>query len=458
MRGFGTGSLNNPDDKQSGNHAYQWLVRGRHLSPDASGDLPATMVKVATLQKYGLSGTKVQAGQNAMSDRLEIAVAGSGIAGLAVASFLARQGHKVVVYDAFDAPAPVGSGLVIQPVGQAVLDRLGCLDPLAAQGARIERMFGTLAGSGKVALDVRYDAAIAGRFGLALHRGALFDALMAVAQESGVQIHPGHCVTDTQMDGPRRRLIFRNGQRSDAFDLIIDATGAGSPLSPLQSKLLPFGALWATVDMVEKEPFGRSTLIQKYERSEKMAGVLPIGRVPGQTGPKAAIFWSLPAAQIRHMHQFDFAKWRAEARALWPAFAAFADQLSGPADLTPAVYSHGTLWRSVDQAMVHIGDAAHRASPQLGQGANMALLDAMALAHAIGNYGLDGFAAPYLRARRFHLWVYQTASWLFTPLYQSHGRVPPFLRNQVMRANRIWPVPQLLARLVCGELVPPGAR
>ncbi|MCP5072369.1 MAG: NAD(P)-binding protein [Rhodobacteraceae bacterium] len=51
----------------------------------------------------------------------QIGIAGCGIGGLAAAGFLAHQGYDVTVYDQFDAPAPVGSGLVFQPVGLAVI-------------------------------------------------------------------------------------------------------------------------------------------------------------------------------------------------------------------------------------------------------------------------------------------------------------------------------------------------
>ena len=55
---------------------------------------------------------------------LNIAIAGAGVAGLAAAILLRRQGHCVTIFEQFEKPAPVGSGLVIQPVGLAVLDEL----------------------------------------------------------------------------------------------------------------------------------------------------------------------------------------------------------------------------------------------------------------------------------------------------------------------------------------------
>ena len=44
---------------------------------------------------------------------MQISIAAAGIGGLAAAALLAQAGHGVTVYDQFDAPRPVGSGLVI---------------------------------------------------------------------------------------------------------------------------------------------------------------------------------------------------------------------------------------------------------------------------------------------------------------------------------------------------------
>ena len=46
---------------------------------------------------------------------IDIAIAGCGLAGLATALLLHRDGHRVTLFERFDAPRPVGSGLMIQP-------------------------------------------------------------------------------------------------------------------------------------------------------------------------------------------------------------------------------------------------------------------------------------------------------------------------------------------------------
>ena len=384
---------------------------------------------------------------------MRIAIAGAGIGGLAAAAALARDGHDVTIHDRFATPRPVGSGLVIQPVGQDVLARIGALDAAAAMGNPVTRMMGVEAQAGRRVLDVHYDLHGTGRHGLAIHRAALFDALLRAAQAAGARLEAGRTVTGR--DGQRLRLA--DGTLTDPCDLIVDALGAASPLSPLVGRPLPYGAIWGTVDWPDTD-LPRDQLRQCYRRADRMVGVLPLGRFPGRSGFKAALFWSLPADGHDAWLSKGLETWRDEATTLWPAVAPFAAQITDPAQMTMARYSHGTLRRPAGPGIAHIGDAAHRASPQLGQGANMALLDALALTRALRCCDVDLALRHYVAARRWHVRIYQTFSAAFTPQYQSNSHALPWLRDRVLfPASQVAPVPRLLSALVCGTMLPPLA-
>ncbi len=67
-----------------------------------------------------------------------------------------------------------------------------------------------------------------------------------------------------------------------------------------------------------------------------------------------------------------------------------------------------------------LGDAAHAMSPQLGQGVNLALCDALALEDAVAVTGdLHLALSGYAHARRRHVRFYSLASRWLTPLFQS---------------------------------------
>ena len=390
---------------------------------------------------------------------MRIGIAGAGIGGLAAAALLARDGHEVALFDQFDKPRPVGSGLVIQPVGQHVLDVLGAGAAARAKGALIHRMLGREVIRDKPVLDVTYDPLGRGHHGLAIHRASLFDALYAVVQEAQIDLHPASRVVATHL-GPKGRLLEQEGKgRTEPFDLVIDASGATSALSPLNGKALPYGAIWGTVPWPDSTDLPATQLSQRYRYAERMIGVLPIGSLPGSDIPMAAIFWSMPQGDHAKWCATPLDDWKSDATALWPQMAPFLETVKDHADMTMARYTHGTLRRSVAERLGYLGDAAHRASPQLGQGANMALLDAYALAWSLRQCRDVGEALTmYVRSRRWHIGIYQAMSWAFTPQYQSDSRALPWLRDNVlMPVSRIPPVPRILSALVCGTLVPPVA-
>ena len=146
-----------------------------------------------------------------------------------------------------------------------------------------------------------------------------------------------------------------------------------------------------------------------------MIGVLPIGRLAEDEGKQAAFFWSLKTDDHPAWLREGLQSWKGRVCGLWPDTGVLLDHISDPAQLALASYGHHTLPLPFGERIVFIGDSAHSTSPQLGQGANMALLDVAALAQAFEDnddlasraIGLCAIAAPACAAlsgavRRLH--------------------------------------------------------
>lgn len=383
---------------------------------------------------------------------LDIAIAGCGVAGLACATLLRRLGANVVLFDRLETPQPLGSGIILQPVGLRVLDEIGAGDAIRDLGAPITRLYGGAAPRGNVVLDVRYVARGKNApCGLGVHRGALFQVLYDAALAAGGEIESGRDIAGVR----DRRLVFADGRVSASFDLVVDALGMRSPLSGGAPKPLPFGALWASLDWAG--PFDGAALEQRYRQARKMVGVLPIGRLKGETRKQAAFFWSLKHGDRAAWAAMPIEVWKDEVRALWPETEPLLAQIYRHEDMVFAAYAHRTISDPVSRDCVHIGDAWHCASPQLGQGANMALLDALALARALETQSnLDAALGEYARTRALHIKLYQLASWMFTPAYQSDSAAFAFVRDWIMAPlSRAPPAPAILAGLVAGEIGAP---
>lgn len=384
---------------------------------------------------------------------LDVCIAGMGIGGLTLAILLREAGHCVVIYDRMERPGPVGSGFILQPTGLAVLDRIGIGDDTRMLGAPISRMFGRTCPSNRVVLDVEYPH---DRPGYGIQRSILFSLLHERAIACGADVEHARCVNGVST-GQRPHLIFEDGRRSPTFDLVVDALGSRSPLLGRYGRDLAYGALWTTVPWNDECGLAMDALEQRYRQSRQMVGILPVGRSQIGGADMATFFWSLRRDAHDAWRARGMDGWRADVAHLWPEIAPVAASLGEP---SRALYRHHTDGRPVEAGLARIGDAFHSASPQLGQGANMAMLDALALATSLTTErDLDAALSRYVRRRRSHIRTYQVLSRLFTPFYQSDGVILPFVRDRVAAPLSRNPIARrILTGMVSGTIGDPVSK
>lgn len=365
-----------------------------------------------------------------MRQPLDIAIIGAGVAGLAAATLLTRAGHRVVLHERFETSRPLGSGLMLQPTGLAALGRLGIRETTEGLGARIGRLYG-ITDRGATIFDLAYADLAPGAYAVGIHRAALHGELWKAFATSGALLETGRPIVDIESRADGRCALYDEQGRSGAsFDLVIDASGARSrfrsKVSPSTARDFGYGAVWAAVPDIG---IADGRLAQRYVAARIMIGYLPVGRAVAGGPPLAALFWSLkpPAYQ---QWRGEFESWRDEIIGLWPELDPVVTGLSGPDDLTLASYVHYTAKTPFKGALALIGDSAHATSPQLGQGANNGLLDAMALTDALATCpDIPSALAAYARIRRAHVRFYQLASQVMTPFFQSDSPILARLRD-----------------------------
>ncbi len=377
-----------------------------------------------------------------------IGIVGCGVAGPAAAALLARDqgggaGHRVTIFERAAPLRPVGAGLLLQPTGMHVLDKLGVLGPILQCGERVDRLTG-ITRSGRGVLDLAYADLEPGLFGLGISRGTLFETMLGAVRASGAQVREGveivRLVHDTH---GRPALVDVGGATHGPFDLVLLCGGARSRLGSLLSKARPYpwGAVWALVPDPDRTFAG--VLSQVYDSTTRMIGFLPTGEaeVNGYRGPTVSMFWSVRTGEIDALRAGGeaFAAWKREAAAMAARICGehLVEAVDSPEMLTPAVYFDTKAAARLPSGVAMLGDAAHAMSPQLGQGANLALWDALVLAEELergsdeGTAGIDAAVARYSARRRRHVNFYRRMSWLLTPIFQSDRRWISPLRDRL---------------------------
>ena len=381
---------------------------------------------------------------------MAVAIIGAGVAGICAAIYVSKHGIEVDVYERAPALSAVGSGIMLQPSGMAVLHELGALDHCLQNGAAVTGVYGTSALCKRVILDTRYDHWRPGAHGLGIHRSVLLDALYARAKDAGVRFHFGTEVSD-YLPGPTIQLKLDHGWAKDAYEALIIASGRGSSLqykAPISHSKRPYGwgALWATVEAPDS--MASPQLRQWYRKSQQMFGILPIGRSHADGKEMCSLFWSQRVDLFTDLLEGDggLERWKDQVRLLTgDQGKPFLDKIESKDQLVLSSYSDIQMSDWHHENVLAIGDCAHSMSPQLGQGANMALVDASALsrcylASALSSCYLESDSKndwpeifrDYSSQRGEHLRFYQSASRMLTPLFQSDSRIAPLVRDFIL--------------------------
>jgi len=391
---------------------------------------------------------------------MNIAIVGCGPAGLCCALQLAKQDHQITLFERMSDLAMQGSGVIIQPIGLAALELLGIRAEIEHYGQPIQTVIGRSGEHNRLSVHVDYSRLSGINYALGLQRGALFNVLYRKVIENGVQIITNVAIESLHyLHDNRIRLEDENKEIHGEFDFVIDASGAYSKLRKFAvqntiSKPLHYGSLWSKVDLDTDVNFDRHKMELHSDNYNVGIGLMPIGKLALQDKPQIALFWNMKWQNYPQWRAGDLDEWKNNCIEKWPSTKPFLQKISHHDQMYLAKFIYHRLPKPFGNNLAFVGDAAHATNPQLGQGINMSLVDAVVLAWALQQHrDLPSALALYANTRKSHVVFYQTMARILTPFYQSDNAAAIYCRDKLYGPLcKIPLVRTLTAKLISGQI------
>jgi FAD-dependent urate hydroxylase len=358
-----------------------------------------------------------------MPDRRRVLVVGGGIAGLALAPLLARIGVAVELVEREPAWRHAGTGIYLPGNAARSLRALGLEARVASRAVEIARQrFCDRRGRLLCEVDVGELWAAVGPC-LALHRAELHALLREAADQ--VPIRLGLAVERlTQREGVV--AVQFSDRTSGEYDLVVGADGVHSAVRRLTfapaAAPRPVGQVgWR---FLAPRPPEVTTWSVMLGRGTALL-TLPFDR------DRVYCYCDVVSARDHDTPERDSAE---QLRELFSEFAEPAATLlaglDAVADIHVSTIEEVALDRWARERVVLIGDAAHATSPNMAQGAAMALEDALVLADCLQRIPAIPGAIAAFEARR-----QPRTEWVRA---QTHRRdrtryLPSTIRDAVLR-------------------------
>jgi 2-polyprenyl-6-methoxyphenol hydroxylase-like FAD-dependent oxidoreductase len=330
----------------------------------------------------------------------KVAIAGSGVSGLAAAIQLAKAGVEVDVFEAKLELSTLGSGISLQGNALRVFDALGAWDDIRAAGYPFEGLNLRAPGPGAPIVADLPDVKTGGPdypAAMGMPRPALASILLDHARKAGANVRFGAKVTGLEQNDEGVE-VFVGGASAGTYDLLIGADGISSAVRGLvgiETKPEPTGmGIWRSFVSRPAEVV-RSELY--YGGPVYIAGYTP-------TGEDTMYAFLVEKAQDRvGVSDEDATRiMLEESRAYDGPWNSIRADLEGGAHANYTWFTKHIVEGSWNRGrVVLIGDAAHSCPPTIAQGAAQGLEDALVLTELLtGRDAVDASLWDEFHARR----------------------------------------------------------
>lgn len=391
---------------------------------------------------------------NEQPQEFDIVIIGAGIVGATLAALLAKTNSKIAVVEstqtnAFDLESDFELRVsAISRASQRALESAGAWQKILSKRAHPYQAMQVWdqGGSG----EIRFDAGDVGEpdIGCIVENTVIQRSLVEVLEDcTAIQLFCPSKIVSLSQHGDSQLVTLDTGEQLKS-PLVVGADGPRSPVRELAGLSVhreDYGQK-GLVAVVKTERFHQDTAWQRFLSGGPLA-FLPLNR------GYSSIVWSLPADSADRMLMLDDAVFKLQlAEAFEHKLGAITEL--GPRAAFPLVGSHAE--RYVAQGIALLGDAAHTIHPLAGQGVNLGIKDAVALADILSplstrEWGSFKRLRQYERARKGDNLVTLKAMEGFKLLFGHHSSIVKQARNTGLNIfNTIPIVKQQIMRKAMG--------
>jgi 6-hydroxynicotinate 3-monooxygenase len=333
-----------------------------------------------------------------MTEKLNIAIVGAGMGGLASAAALLKAGHDVTVYEQARQFTRLGAGIQIGCNAMHVLRGLGLEERLRADTFYPRSWNNRDWKTGEVMFDILFGSDAEQAYGapyLLAHRGDLHAALASAVPPEHIRLN--HRLTGIDQTADGVRLTFENGNVVTA-DAAIAADGVHSIAKEAlfgKDELNFTGRIaYRTVYPIERLKGAEVLNCTKWWGEDRHVVIYPV------KPDRSEIYFVTSQPEPG----FEIESWSTagDVKVLREAFEAFHPEARAVINAAPEVHKRplvdrDPLDRWVEGKVALLGDACHPMTPYMAQGAAMAIEDGAILSRCLKGVGRDGIEAALAR-------------------------------------------------------------
>lgn len=363
----------------------------------------------------------------------DIQIVGAGIAGLTTALALKKAGLRSYISESSSSNAQSGAGIVLSINAMNVLEHLGVAGEIENKGRVIKEII-IAAPDGKVLSknDLHKISKQYGHNSVAIHRKELHNILSNKLPEQTI-LYNKKCI---QIDMDNNLCLFEDDS-STPFDVLIGCDGVNSNIRKSIGLDTPSRdasqICYRGITNLSHSDYDTGLFSETWGYGKRF-GFANIGG--------NSIYWyatfrkdqysDIPSSQIKTLLLKEFSDW-------WEPIPDIISHQDNNKILRNDLYDKKPckIWNK--RNIVLLGDAIHPTTPNMGQGAGMAIESAAILANQLARYQELQAALRHYQALRYPRTKSVTQqSWHIGNMSNLHNKTACYIRNFILQNTPDW--------------------